>query len=490
MGIGCRQHRYDRFGNRNELTLQDGTNLVHSYGYNKLNQLASASLVGAAVTASYFNTDELQTLTLPNGVSRSYTYKTNGPLDTLTVNGPLGPLAQYAYAYDDALNVDTLTDPDGLHDYGYDGLNRLTSATRPSGLGLPNESYAYDRVGNREDPGNAALYNYDNNNRMSASPALTYTFDADGSLATRSDGATFSHDARNRLVQYAKSGTTASYRHDPLGRRIQKTVNGTTTWFLWDGSRLLAEYGSSGNRQQRYAYLEGYAPAQVEDANGVYYLHADHLDTPRLLTNGTGAIAWRARYEAFGKATVEADPDANGTPITLNLRFPGQYFDAESGLHQNYFREYDPTIGRYVQSDPIGQAGGINVYLYAKSNPTRWVDPRGLDGCTRNEVAANSATEDRWDAEVDLLDALTTGDKAAEEDARRRIDVANSDYDKALCCKLTYAQTSKYSVHGGSDGDGTYGSDGSQTQDEDPLAPRPPPIRPIDISVPEPTVDF
>jgi RHS repeat-associated protein len=372
------EHRYDRFGNRKQLTLQDGTNLVHSYTYNKLNQLASASLVGAAVSASYFATNELQTLTLPNGVSRSYSYKPNGPLDTITVTGSTGPLAQYAYSYDDVLNVDTLTDPDGLHDYGYDGLNRLTTAIRPAGLGLPNESYAYDRVGNREDPGNAALYGYDSNNRINASAGLTYTFDADGSLASRSDGATFSHDPRNRLIEYSKSGTTASYLHDPLGRRIQKTVNGTTTWYLWDGSQLLAEYSGTGTRQQRYAYLDGYAPTQVEDANGVYYLHADHLDTPRLLTNAAGAIVWRVRYEAFGKATVENDPDGNGTPITLNVRFPGQYYDAESGLHYNGFRDYDPATGRYVQSDPIGLAGGLNTHAYVKGNPLSFSDALGL----------------------------------------------------------------------------------------------------------------
>lgn len=371
-------HRYDRFGNRKELTLQDGTSVTHTYSYNKLNQLSSASLVGASISRSHFANDDWQTVTLPNGVSRNYTYKTNGPVDTITVAGPSGQIAQYAYAYDNVLNVDTLTDPDGVHDYGYDGLDRLASATPPSGIGLPNESYTYDKVGNREDPGNSALYNYDNNNRITASPGLTYTFDADGSVATRSDGATFTHDPRSRLIQYSKSGTTSSYAHDSMGRRIKKTVGSTTTWYLWDGTRLLAEYSNSGTRQQRYAYLDDYAPTQVEDASGVYYLHADRLGTPRLLTSSSAQIVWRARYETFGRAVVEADPDGNSVSITLNLRLPGQYFDTESGLHYNYLRDYDPSTGRYIQADPIGQLGGINLYAYVAANPLSFVDPLGL----------------------------------------------------------------------------------------------------------------
>jgi len=373
-------YRYDRYGNCKEVTLQDGTAVTQAYTFNKLNRLASANLAGASIALSYLANDARQSIALPGGVSRGMTYKANGPIDAITVSGPGGSLAQFTYTYDDVLNVDTLTDGDGLHDYGHDGLNRLTSAVRPSGLGLPNESYAYDRAGNREDVGNPALYAYDANNRISASPGLTYTHDADGNLVSRSDGAAFTYDARNRLIQYAKSGITAAYLQDPLGRRIRKTVNGVETWFLWGGSQLLAEYDGIGARKQRYGYIgSDHTPVQVADANGTYYVQSDRLGAPRLLTDSSAQIVWKARYEAFGKAVVDADPDGNLVPVNFNARLPGQMFDAESGLYDNYFRDYDPAIGRYIESDPIGLDGGINTYLYARANPLSRIDPTGED---------------------------------------------------------------------------------------------------------------
>ena len=105
---------------------------------------------------------------------------------------------------------------------------------------------------------------------------------------------------------------------------------------------------------------------------GVYFIHADHLGTPRVVSDQAGNVVWKADYDAFGKATLTTNVYA------LNLRFPGQYFDAETNLHYNYFRDYDPTVGRYLQSDPIGLDGGINTYVYALNSPVNFTDPFGL----------------------------------------------------------------------------------------------------------------
>ena len=117
---------------------------------------------------------------------------------------------------------------------------------------------------------------------------------------------------------------------------------------------------------------------------GVYFIHTDHLGTPRVVSDQVGTVVWKADYDAFGKAALTTNVYA------LNLRFPGQYFDAETNLHYNYFRDYDPSVGRYLQSDPIGLEGGINTYAYALNNPLRYVDPSGETTTTWGGFAGSS----------------------------------------------------------------------------------------------------
>ncbi len=228
-------------------------------------------------------------------------------------------LERLDYIYDAANNVDTITDSIGLHDYNYNGLDELTQAIHPAASGLTAENYAYDRVGNREDPVDAALYNYDSNNRITASPGITsYVFDNDGNMTSNANGETYTYNHINRLTNFTKTGTTASYLYDPFGKRLNKTVNGTTTWFLWDRNKLLTEYNNSGLQQIRYAYLpNSFTPIQVADVNGIYDVFKDHLEAPRLLINSSKSIVWSAQYESFGKAVVNDDVDGNGTTVVF-----------------------------------------------------------------------------------------------------------------------------------------------------------------------------
>lgn len=147
---------------------------------------------------------------------------------------------------------------------------------------------------------------------------------------------------------------------------------GATVVFVYaqDG-QLLGEHDAAGAPIKEYSWL-GTAPVAVftpDAANSAnpplaYFIHTDHLDTPRVVVDSANALRWRWMAEPFGSTAAESSPSGLA-PFALNLRFPGQYFDSESGLHYNWHRDYDSSIGRYVQFDPIGLAGGINGFLYA-----------------------------------------------------------------------------------------------------------------------------
>ncbi|MGD2136899.1 MAG: RHS repeat-associated core domain-containing protein [Gammaproteobacteria bacterium] len=111
----------------------------------------------------------------------------------------------------------------------------------------------------------------------------------------------------------------------------------------------------------------------------VSYVHNDHLGTPQAMSDETGKVTWRANYDPFGAAAVDEDPDGDRISTSLNIRFPGQYYDQETGLHYNYFRYYDPSTGRYINSDPVGLGGGLNTYAYVGNNPLKYLDFYGLD---------------------------------------------------------------------------------------------------------------
>jgi len=173
------------------------------------------------------------------------------------------------------------------------------------------------------------------------------------------------------------SATVASYAYDSQNRRISKTVAGVTTHYIYDlNNQLIAETLADGTPLRDYFYLEGQPLAVREYQNnpGLYYFLNDHLGTPQQLVSPSGTVVWQAAYLPYGEAQVQTSTVAN------NLRFPGQYFDAETGLQYNWNRYYDPETGRYISADPIGLAGGLNLYAYVGGNPINYIDPDGLTG--------------------------------------------------------------------------------------------------------------
>jgi RHS repeat-associated protein len=187
-----------------------------------------------------------------------------------------------------------------------------------------------------------------------------------------------------RLFELREGGIlVAQYVYNDEGQRTRKTVfnsNGSVraiTIFHYDHSGyLITETTEVGDLIRDYLWLEGMIPVAQIDGNAgfetVTYLHTDHLMTNRLATDGVQQVVWRWEGEAFGNTEVQ---EIGAT--TINLRFPGQYFDEETGLHYNMQRYFDPDLGRYITSDPIGLSAGLNTYTYANVNPIGEIDPTG-----------------------------------------------------------------------------------------------------------------
>ncbi len=169
----------------------------------------------------------------------------------------------------------------------------------------------------------------------------------------------------------------STYYYDPFGRRLWKEVAGIRTYFVYADEGLVAEVDAAGNVIKSYGYKPGSTwttdPLFMKVEGQYYFYQNDHLGTPQKLTAVNGAVMWSAKYSSFG----EGDVDLSST-ITNNLRFPGQYFDQETGFNYNYFRYYNYSIGRYFRPDPIGFDGGINLYVYVLNNPVNWTDELGL----------------------------------------------------------------------------------------------------------------
>jgi RHS repeat-associated protein len=231
------------------------------------------------------------------------------------------------------------------------------------------------------------------NNGVTTSTARTITVNANQAptvaLTAPTDGQTFTAPATITLTANASDsdGTIAKvefYRGATLiGTRTTSPYS--VTWSdAPAGSYTLTakatdDKGAVTTSAARTITVEGTAVS-----GNVYYIHSDHLETPREITNEQNQTVWKnpPLTEPFGSTPVDDDPDGDGQAFTFNLRFPGQYYDRETGTHYNYFRDnYLPDFGRYGQSDPIGLAGGINTYGYVRGNPLGEVDPLGLCAC-------------------------------------------------------------------------------------------------------------
>jgi RHS repeat-associated protein len=273
--------------------------------------------------------------------------------------------------------------------YGYDALDRLASAAQ----GASSWGYTYNGIGDRLTStagGAATTYGYGAGTHrlssLSGAQARTYTFDAAGNMT--SDGTlTWVYGGHNRPTAIG----TLAIHVNALGQRVKKQGPTSATVFVYDeAGRLWGEYSDTGALIQETVWLDDLPVATLRPgATGVdiFYVHPDHLGTPRAVSRpADNQLVWRwDNTEPFGNAPADENPGGVGV-FVYNLRFPGQYFDQETGMHYNYFRDYDPTIGRYVESDPLGMLGGPNTFHYVSSNPLRRTDFFGLKDCGTNDI--------------------------------------------------------------------------------------------------------
>jgi RHS repeat-associated protein len=305
--------------------------------------------------------------------------------------------------------------------FGYDNLNRLTNATQ-SGTAI---QYSYDATGNRTAKA-VGGNNYPNtisatSNKLNQMQDVTGTaivqHDAAGNIT--SDGLnTYSYSDRGRLATITNAGGTVSYSYNALELRVGKTgptalVPTGAIYDVYDeDGKLLGEYDANGTPLYETIYLgipvgvvkQTGTAAGGDIAIGLYNVSTDQIGAPRLITRQSDeAVVWRwDTAEAFGATAPDQNPGGLGT-FSFNQRLPGQVFDAESGLFQNWNREYNPGIGRYMQFDPIGLRGGINGFGYVGGNPLSFIDPAGLTQADINAaVKAARLMQPNWNFPSDI----------------------------------------------------------------------------------------
>ncbi len=428
---------YSAAGKKTQLTWPDGTAIA--YGYSGHGELSSVNIPGeGTVSVNQFKWLMPSKITLPGGTVQEKGYDGLLNLESLKVKSPdQQTILDLANTYGKVQELKNRSRTDTVNGsgstatgtYGYDDETRLTQAVTGTGDGIASETedFTLDAVGNRIAHSRVqGAWTYDANNRLIQRGvginATFYQYDDAGNLTQKSEPGKitqYAYDTQNRLIE-VKDGNgnrIARYGYDPLDRRIWKEVylprptgegrgEGFRTYYLYADEGLVAEsnlnvlpplpteagWGEGINAATptiatQYGprpdaeFTTGILFVKTKDSNGqgrFAYFHHDHLDTPIQATDKNGTIVWAANYNIFGQAAITTPAATADSPtITSSLRLPGQIEDAETGLHYNFRRYYDPSTGRYITQDPIGLAGGDNQYRYGEADPANVSDPTG-----------------------------------------------------------------------------------------------------------------
>lgn len=404
--------QYAPFGASTGWTYGNGRQIVRSFDLNGRQQSIRDGAAGGIDLGYRFdavgNLESLHAANLAEPARRRYVH--DGMNRLKQVRDGASNSVLYAYDYDATGNRTRRTEGAMLQDYTYvAGRHWLTGVG-----GIPRE---YDAAGNTTRIGSANQglppggcvgcpeENPGPGEPGHPGPGNPPPGETMGIMSTTSATATdaptvreFEYDDANRMRAVKHDGVVAmNYLYNGKGERVYRYGNGTAVTTVYDeAGRWIGDYDSNGQPIQQAIWLDDLPVGLLVGAGAaqkLYYIEADALGTPRVVIDPVRNLAvwrWDLVGEAFGDNAPEQDVDADGAAFVLDMRFPGQRYDSATGMHYNYFRDYDPGTGRYVQSDPIGLAGGLSTYAYAFVNPLRLTDALGLKpgDCYRSPQAA------------------------------------------------------------------------------------------------------
>lgn len=401
-------YQYDSSGRVEQMIYPSGTQVATTYGTDgRPTELrVNGNLLLSNITYHPFG--EPKSWVWGNNQAYVRSFDLDGRLKTHPVGSDTPTLA-----YDAASRITATTDTNPVYNrtYDYDPLNRLTGQSDNTGFKL----WGYDANSNRLEAqvggSNHPPYTIaaDSNRLLNVVSPLSKSYSYDAAGNPLNDGAiTFTWNVAGKLSTTVKNAKTHTYKYNALDQRISKNgpLSAKFSFFYDPAGQLIGEYKDNVATttptddwllRQETVWLEDIPVAVLRKpvaANPIQisYIHTDHLNTPRVIVNTNNNPLWRwENIHAFGSNLPDEDPDGNAQLFEYNLRFPGQYFDKETGLHYNYFRYYEPETGRYISPDPIGLAGGVNVYGYANNNSMTFVDPTGENPLVKNII--NKALE-------------------------------------------------------------------------------------------------
>ena len=359
-------YNYDRVGNQTQLRYPSGKVVDHSYDAD--DRMTAINVNGAGLgTYGYDPLARRIQKNLLTNHQTSYTYDLAGQLGDVTHR--LMPastlLSRYIYTYDNVGSRLSMTALSGVYNYAYNNIYELTGVT-----GAQTRNYSYDAVGNRV-TADGTSYVKNNLNQYSQVGATAFIYDAKGNLAN--DGPNgYTYDEENRLIAVTRGTTSANYTYDAFNRRVSKTVNGVAKYFVYDGDDIIAEYNAAGTLLAEYVHGDGVDEVLTMARNGAtYYYHHDGLGSVSEITDAAGNVVENYTYDVYGQ------PSVTQSLIGNPYRFTGREYDEESGIYHYRARAYSPTIGRFLQRDPIGNVDSENLYQYTLNNPINATDPSG-----------------------------------------------------------------------------------------------------------------